>query len=218
MECAKCKNDFSPTTANNKYCSPGCRLDRSSRICIKCGSSIATSAIVDGKRIYLCKRLRCLGCQPWRDKVVLTPIQRKEKERVRSHTRYQTYKHIYAQKYTKSNSKRISELNAIRKSTLIKLVGGGCQICGYHKAMRNIAFHHVNASEKKFAISGNCFSHSVTKLSDELAKCICICHNCHGEVHEGLVQDLNIIELNLVFQKAVAIWVDECKKYVYSSK
>lgn len=65
----------------------------------------------------------------------------------------------------------------------------GCKICGEMTACC-LQAHHRDASEKTESI-GNMISDShsfgTTRVIAELAKCVCLCANCHCKVHAGLV-------------------------------
>ena len=68
----------------------------------------------------------------------------------------------------------------------------GCQECGYDKCASALHFHHINSSEKKFAISkGVARSVNEIKMKEELDKCILLCANCHAELEEK-IQNNNI--------------------------
>jgi hypothetical protein len=56
-------------------------------------------------------------------------------------------------------------------------------------------FHHLDPYKKDFSIGRN-WSKSLDALKAELDKCILVCRNCHGEIHEGL------IDLTALFPKA----------------
>jgi len=62
--------------------------------------------------------------------------------------------------------------------------GGGCALCGYSKSVRALQFHHIDPREKDFTISSGVRSWHKTRA--ELDKCVLLCANCHGEVHDGL--------------------------------
>ncbi len=66
--------------------------------------------------------------------------------------------------------------------------GGKCQICGYKKSVRALTFHHRNPSDKDFGLSDRGLTRSWEKTKRELDKCVLLCANCHGEVHDGLVK------------------------------
>lgn len=48
-----------------------------------------------------------------------------------------------------------------------------------------IQFHHVNPEEKSFVISRSWTRYGREKIQEELAKCVCLCANCHVRVHAG---------------------------------
>jgi len=77
------------------------------------------------------------------------------------------------------------------KLKAIEYKGGSCSLCGYNKSIRSLEFHHVNPSEKDFSLSSVTRKWEVVK--PELDKCILVCANCHGEIHEGLHPDLLVI-------------------------
>ena len=63
--------------------------------------------------------------------------------------------------------------------------GGCCSRCGYNKSMRALQFHHIDPSQKDFAISK--VTRSWENIKDELDKCVLLCANCHLEVHDLLL-------------------------------
>jgi len=71
------------------------------------------------------------------------------------------------------------------KQKAIEYKGGKCIICGYNKCNRSLDFHHICPSKKDFHIADG--SRDFNKIKEELDKCILICKNCHGELHEGLI-------------------------------
>lgn len=85
---------------------------------------------------------------------------------------------------------RVNKINSVidwRKRTKDKLIeykGGKCVICGYNKCSRSMDFHHLDPNEKNFGISGS--TKSISKLKKEVDKCILVCKNCHGEIHDEI--------------------------------
>ena len=71
------------------------------------------------------------------------------------------------------------------KLKLLKHHGGKCKSCGYDKCIRNLTFHHYDPSKKERQISGATVSYE--RLKKESLKCILLCSNCHGEVHDGIL-------------------------------
>ena len=72
------------------------------------------------------------------------------------------------------------------KKKSINYKGGKCIICGYNKSMRSLDFHHLNSKEKEFSIS-KYKNKKFENLIPELDKCVLVCSNCHGEIHDNLV-------------------------------
>lgn len=55
-----------------------------------------------------------------------------------------------------------------------------------------LEFHHVRAEDKKGTLSHLARKGASLKhLEDELAKCVCLCSNCHKKVHSGDLVLLN---------------------------
>jgi 5-methylcytosine-specific restriction endonuclease McrA len=81
--------------------------------------------------------------------------------------------------------------NTNRKKSIRELkykAGGKCQICGYNRCLSSLAFHHKNPAEKIGTIGEMVYSHSKTAAAIEVKKCVLVCTNCHGELHEGLIK------------------------------
>ena len=79
------------------------------------------------------------------------------------------------------------------KKQCIDYKGGKCSICGYDKCQASLEFHHIdpNQKDKNF---GNLKLRKWEDQKKELDKCICVCANCHREIHAELRLD-NIQEL-----------------------
>jgi hypothetical protein len=77
----------------------------------------------------------------------------------------------------------------------IEYKGSKCAICGYDKCIQVLEFHHSDPKEKDFGISAKGYTRSWNKVRDELEKCILLCANCHREVHEGITQLPQAIEV-----------------------
>lgn len=64
------------------------------------------------------------------------------------------------------------------------MMGGSCYICGYKKNFSALIFHHCDPKKKKFKLDIRSLSNrKISRISDELKKCVLLCHNCHAEVH-----------------------------------
>ena len=66
------------------------------------------------------------------------------------------------------------------KRQAVELLGGRCEVCGYHKCLAALSFHHKEPGKEK----GLSWSHSSwQRLLAELPKCRLLCANCHMEEH-----------------------------------
>lgn len=72
-----------------------------------------------------------------------------------------------------------------KKQWAVELKGGECSICGYNKIMSCLCFHHLDPEQKDKNFS-SMKGWSKAKIEKELENCICVCMNCHGEIHEEL--------------------------------
>lgn len=81
----------------------------------------------------------------------------------------------------------------IRKATLIKIKGGGCQKCGYNKNYSALCFHHRDPSNKLFKLDARKLSNTKWEnILTESDKCDLLCHNCHMEIHFPEMDSENI--------------------------
>jgi hypothetical protein len=67
----------------------------------------------------------------------------------------------------------------------------GCSLCGYSKCYSALEFHHVT-QDKEFDISRA--KNSLKKVMSEVGKCICVCANCHREIHSNMIQEFPHIQ------------------------
>lgn len=94
----------------------------------------------------------------------------------------------YCNPLSKQNNRH--RVNRYRKSFKEKIkleCGGKCKICGYNKCLRSLVFHHLDPSIKEYEISKLLRTHGKKAMRDEIKKCVLLCSNCHGEVHDGLI-------------------------------
>jgi hypothetical protein len=71
------------------------------------------------------------------------------------------------------------------KETLVAEAGGCCVVCGYDRCLTALAFHHLDPSEKRLAISQNGVTLSLETIRAEARKCVLVCANCHAEIESG---------------------------------
>ena len=90
--------------------------------------------------------------------------------------------------------------NRFKKESLVAVSGGECQRCGYKASMAALDFHHLIESEKSFALSDG-YSFSLRKLFEEMKKCVCLCANCHRELHADCFDNST---LRIIFNEELA--------------
>lgn len=82
------------------------------------------------------------------------------------------------------NNKKNSKLR--KWANLYALTGCECWICGYSKTTDALDFHHLDPTEKSFAISRKKHAYALWRLIEEAIKCALLCSNCHRELHADL--------------------------------
>lgn len=148
-----------------------------------CDNPIPTRILVEGRYRNLRNRTQCLDCLPFKSSIYrLKTDSQKRSEAALKAKRYR--QRCLAKGFCPTNDRKVRQ-----RASIINLVGK-CQLCPYNKLIRNLSFHHLEP--KAFELSSRIFSRSLEVLLPELRKCIIVCHNCHGEIHAGLVpiQDL----------------------------
>ncbi len=139
------------------------------KLCQKCQKEMRSWLKIDGKWSNLTNRKFCFMCSPFK----AHNTKNLTKAETTASKVLSSYEHVKKFRHKKKN-----------KAILYK--GGKCTICGYDKCNRNLAFHHIDPNMKDFNISAK-GSWGFERIKAELDKCILVCHNCHGEIHEGLV-------------------------------
>lgn len=112
----------------------------------------------------------------------------KKVAKIKGHS-FETVKKYISTSNKKKPQSPTESVTLWRKRVKLKLIeykGGKCELCGYNKCSTSLHFHHKNPNEKDFSISGK--SLSFEKLKKEVDKCILVCSNCHGEIHEGVTK------------------------------
>jgi cytochrome c553 len=98
---------------------------------------------------------------------------------------------LYGRRTPKWTCKRCNVAANLRRrramrTTLIELAGGRCAICGYRESEAVLHFHHVDPETKLFDVKRGSARARAVVLA-ELAKCVLLCANCHGEIEAGLI-------------------------------
>lgn len=87
-----------------------------------------------------------------------------------------------------AQSERVKKWRRSCKERMIAAMGGKCCICSYNKCQSALAFHHLDPSKKDFNFSSiRANPKNWVDIVNELRKCILVCHVCHCEIHENLI-------------------------------
>lgn len=96
--------------------------------------------------------------------------------------------HLERRGYYRCSLCRQQQVSAWRrrvKATLVEESGGRCRLCGYSRCQAALEFHHLDRTQKTFALSHQGITRSLQKARDEAQKCLLLCANCHAEVEAG---------------------------------
>lgn len=114
----------------------------------------------------------------WRCQICNTPVSSK-----RSYCRT----HTPRKQATITPYESVKKRRQALKAKAVQYKGGSCFLCGYNRCLRSLEFHHLDPTAKDFTIANS--GTSWERIQSELNKCILVCSNCHGEIHDGLVGD-----------------------------
>lgn len=161
-------------------------------LCKKCNQSFSIRVVIDGKERNLQHRKYCLECSPFgkhNTRKMISEYDGRSKGNI--HLDGPRTCKVCGKIITNNRRYRCNTCNVIRyrqnvKRKLVEYKGGKCIICGYNICMRNLVFHHINAEEKEFQITGQSISYD--RIKNEVDKCVLLCCRCHGEIHEGLIK------------------------------
>jgi 5-methylcytosine-specific restriction endonuclease McrA len=81
---------------------------------------------------------------------------------------------------------RVTAWRQKRKLKAIEYKGGKCILCGFSKYNSALEFHHLDPSQKDFALVSKTISWE--RMKEELDKCVLLCSNCHHAVHSKEVE------------------------------
>lgn len=74
------------------------------------------------------------------------------------------------------------------KERIIAAMGGKCCVCSYNKCQSALALHHLDPSQKDIGLGKiRANPQSWNTIVKELRKCILVCHVCHCEIHEEII-------------------------------
>lgn len=162
----------------------------------ECGNTIPRSVIIDGKARNLKNRSKCLQCLPFGE----SRYKKKTSDEIRSAAADKARRY-YNRKKEQLGIDPINALRNIRRIFFLRLVDSKCQFCGYAKLTSNLAFHHIE--NKELRLSSREFQFGIKQILQELKKCVVCCHNCHGEIHDGLINQDVVLEKRVQFSALI---------------
>jgi hypothetical protein len=174
--------------------------------CKKCGSQIK-GVCINGKLKRFKNRTSCYDCVPFGTSLYTTPSskeKRLEGNRVKNKKFYDKYRKL-------NNIGPGNHRYKQRRYKIINMIGGKCQICEYKRTFSALAFHHLNGEDKEQSLSIREFQKSPKFVLAEICKCILVCHNCHTEIHEGMIipnQSYNNYICHLLLPYMECTWVE----------
>lgn len=86
---------------------------------------------------------------------------------------------------TRCRMERVARRRRQIKEILVEECGGRCVLCGYDRYYGALHFHHLDPSQKDFAIARRGHTRSLARAREEAKKCVLVCANCHAEVEGG---------------------------------
>jgi hypothetical protein len=101
-----------------------------------------------------------------------------------------------ARAWDKNNPERAKANHAAkyaRKQAAMDALKRPCAICG-ESFVTAIDFHHLDPSNKAFNIGENKGRFRIEALAAEVAKCICLCANCHRKYHAGYEPVMSLVD------------------------
>lgn len=169
MECEHCGSTHDGTYGSGRFCSIGCTKSFATSHDRKgIGAKISKKLAGRKRGVYVTKQ--CKGCG--------------NQFKIRYGKRSQEYCRNDCRRVNPEGVHPVVGFRQRMKARSIEYKGGRCVLCGYQRCSRSLQFHHLDPSEKDFNIGGKSISWEKTKV--ELDKCVLVCANCHGEIHDGL--------------------------------
>ena len=113
-------------------------------------------------------QLTCTKCKKTKHKRKFYSGERQCKECIKARS---------AARNVKTETRRRRHLNKYKVSC-------GCAYCNYNESAVALDFHHVDESTKVREVP-KMLTCKLSKLMNEVRKCIVVCANCHRRLHNG---------------------------------
>jgi len=164
--------------------------------CKKCKSSIPRRITIDGIRRNLKSRKYCLDCSPFGEH------NTKRLERLRLSEKDGKMIKVcpscgrdHSQKGYKCHACYFRHRQKLVSAKVAAIVGDKCWMCGYDVTKSSLCFHHLEPENKLFGLSTRELMHKWTRVYAEMQKCVFVCLNCHGEIHDGIIEKSRVQQI-----------------------
>jgi hypothetical protein len=153
-------------------------------VCVRCSASFPSRLILDGIVRFTHRRKLCLECSPFGlHNTRIDKVGDRELTCGACGKRYD-YRRSFGRSSKRCPTCFVRERRQRIKRECIAIKGGRCLLCGYARSEAALDFHHLDPSEKEFAISGSLRARK--RVLAEIDKCVLLCKNCHAEIHAGV--------------------------------
>ena len=108
---------------------------------------------------------------------------------------------VYKRAFDERKRRRDKRRNKIVNAMLAAFRAEGCCRCEEMESCCLVA-HHIDPSEKDFNLgSARYKGHGRKRVMHELAKCVCLCANCHAKLHAKVIT-ISLKTLRVLAQRA----------------
>lgn len=156
------------------------------KLCLNCSNIVPKFFYIGSKRISGQRRKYCLDCSPFGKH----NTRKLEKPSADGSTKQcPDCNDWHTQRGNRCFRCYFNKRKVEVSQRVAAIVGAACWICGYAKTKRNLCFHHTNAATKKFNLTTRELMLKWDRVFTEMKKCVLVCCNCHGEIHDHLILD-----------------------------
>lgn len=167
------------------------------KLCGNCGKPFGLWVTIDGIPRNLASRKFCLECTPFRTHNTRIEIPDEKKFCLICNIELSGNRVKFCSKkckatghnksYHKENAQAQKIRGILRRQDLLDYAQHKCSICGYNKCDASLMFHHIDPATKCFELDArSCSNRKLALLWIEVKKCILVCANCHGEIHDDI--------------------------------
>ncbi len=169
------------------------------KTCNKCGNTYPITDFYVRKQSKDGRDLVCKYCKrayaqwfrdnfPERAKEISAKTRAKNRQKIREkqNAAYAIAKQDpeYMQKRLEAARKNYGKVRVKKHKQLLEFMESKpcCAKCGENRKYL-IQFHHIDPKTKSFSVGACAVSRKKEALDAEIAKCVCLCSNCHDEFH-----------------------------------